>query len=195
MKNILILATHNEHKSEEIKAIIGDLIEIKTLSDIGFNEDIPETGLTLQANALQKAEYVHKAMCMNCFADDTGLEVNALNGEPGVFSARYAGEPSNPKNNIKKLLHEMKDASDRGARFRTVIALIYNEKRYYFEGIVEGHITEEPRGEKGFGYDSVFIPEGYGQTFAELDTEIKNSISHRSKALEKARKFFQEQVR
>lgn len=194
-KKVLVLATHNEHKSEEIKAIIGDLIEIKTLTDLGFNEEIPENGLTLQANALQKAKYIHNILKQNCFADDTGLEVTALHGDPGVFSARYAGEPSNPKNNIRKLLHEMKGATDRTAQFRTVISVIYDEKTYFFEGSVTGHITTEPKGEHGFGYDSVFIPDGYEETFAELSAEEKNKISHRSRALAKLRTFLLEHTR
>ena len=164
----MILATHNDHKLEEVKAILGDSLQIVSLKDLGYTEEIPENGLTLQANALQKAKTIHKYYNENCMADDTGLEVDALNGEPGVISARYAGENGNSDANIKKLLTELKDNPNRKAQFRTVISLIYNDKNYYFEGVVRGSIISERKGEGGFGYDSVFIPEGYEETFAEL---------------------------
>lgn len=185
----MILATHNDHKLQEVKDIIGDLIQIVSLEEAGFHDDIPENGLTLQANALKKAKTIYQHFNEDCFADDTGLEVEALHGEPGVLSARYAGEHSNSEANIKKLVHELKEANNRNAQFRTVIALIYKGKNYYFEGVVRGTIIDNPKGENGFGYDSIFVPEGYDQTFAELDTEEKNRISHRAKAMAKLRKF------
>ena len=188
----MILATHNEHKLQEVKEIIGEKFQVVSLEELGYSDEIPENGLTLQANALKKAKTIHQHFNENCFADDTGLEVEALHGEPGVLSARYAGEHSNSENNIRKLLHELKDKTNREAQFRTVIALIYNDKNYYFEGIVRGIIASHPAGENGFGYDSVFIPEGYNETFAELDAETKNRISHRAKALDKLRKFLAE---
>lgn len=191
MKNI-ILATHNAHKVEEMSAILGDAFNIESLDDLEFTQEIPETGLTFQANAKQKATFVYQQFQRDCMADDTGLEVEALHGEPGVYSARYAGEPANSENNIAKLLSELKGKTNRKAQFRTVIALIYDNKTYFFEGSISGEITESPRGTNGFGYDSIFMPEGYEQTFGELDAEIKNTISHRGRAIEKLVKFINE---
>ncbi len=185
----IIFVTHNKHKSEEIKNIIGNSFEIKNLSDINITEEIPETGNTLKENALQKAKYLHDKLGCNCFADDTGLEVDCLNGEPGVYSARYAGEPTNSQHNIEKLLHNLKGKENRNAQFRTVIAVILDNKTYFFEGSIAGQIIDTQRGDGGFGYDSVFIPNGYDKTFAELPAEVKNSISHRAMAMQKFKEF------
>lgn len=185
----IIFVTHNKHKSEEIKNIIGNSFEIKNLSDINITEEIPETGNTLKENALQKAKYLHDKLGCNCFADDTGLEVDCLNGEPGVYSARYAGEPTNSQRNIEKLLHNLKGKEKRNAQFRTVIAVILDNKTYFFEGSIAGQIIDTQRGDGGFGYDSVFIPNGYDKTFAELPAEVKNSISHRALAMQKFKEF------
>lgn len=189
----LILATHNEHKVEEVKAILDNYFNILSLTDIDCHDEIPETGLTFQANAKQKASYINNKYDKNCFADDSGLEVEALHGEPGIYSARYAGEPCNDHNNMYKLLQEMKGKTNRNAQFRTVISLIYNQKTYFFEGIIRGTLKEEPAGENGFGYDPIFVPEGYEESFAQLSAEIKNTISHRGKAIEKLRAFLVEQ--
>ncbi len=188
----LVFATNNAHKLDEIRKIVGENIEILSLNDINCHADIPETGNTLDANAFIKAKYVKDNFRLDCFADDTGLEVEALNGAPGVYSARYAGEGCNPQNNMRKLLEEMKDATNRKAAFRTVIALILGDKTYYFEGKVEGRIIEEKRGEHGFGYDPIFIPDGYDKTYAELGDEIKNTISHRALATQKLLKFLKD---
>jgi len=186
----LVFATNNINKLKEIKAILGDKIDILSLSDIDCHVDIPETSDTLQGNALLKARYVYTHYRMNCFADDTGLEVKALNGAPGVHTARYANdEEHDSEANMKLLLHNLRYEENRKAQFRTIIALILNGKEYFFEGYVKGNIIREKRGEKGFGYDPVFIPEGYDKTFAELDVNIKNSISHRAKAVEQLCKF------
>ena len=185
----IIFVTHNKHKSEEIKNIIGNSFEIKNLSDINITEEIPETGNTLKENALQKAKYLHDKLGCNCFADDTGLEVDSLNGEPGVFSARYAGEPSNSQRNIEKLLNNLQGKKNRTAQFTTVIAVILDNKTYFFEGSISGQIIDTQRGDGGFGYDSIFIPNGYDKTFAELPAEVKNSISHRALAMQKFKEF------
>ena len=185
----IIFVTHNKHKSEEIKNIIGNSFEIKNLSDINITEEIPETGNTVKENALQKAKYLHDKLGCNCFADDTGLEVDSLNGEPGVFSARYAGEPSNSQRNIEKLLNNLQGKKNRTAQFTTVIAVILDHKTYFFEGSISGQIIDTQRGDGGFGYDSIFIPNGYDKTFAELPTEVKNSISHRALAMQKFKEF------
>ena len=185
----LLFVTHNAHKSEEVKAIVGNNFEVVNLSEINFHEEIPETGNTFKANALQKAKYLHDRVGCNCFADDTGLEVEALNGEPGVYSARYAGEPSNSQRNIEKLLENLKGVENRKAQFTTVIAVILNDKTYFFEGAVHGKIIDNQRGEGGFGYDSVFVPDGYDKTFAELPAEVKNSISHRAVAMQRFKEF------
>ncbi len=185
----LIFATHNAHKADEVKLIVGNLFEVKNLSDINFFDEIPETGNTFKENALQKAQYLYNRLNCNCFADDSGLSVDALKGEPGVLSARYAGEPSNSQRNTEKLLNALKNISNRKAQFTTVIAVILDGQTHFFEGIIHGSITESPRGEGGFGYDPIFIPDGYDKTFAELPAEIKNKISHRAIAMQKFKQF------
>ena len=185
MKKKLVVATNNAHKLEEISAILGNEMELLSLKDINCNADIPETADTLEGNARQKAMYIHENYGMDCFADDTGLEVEALNGAPGVFSARYAGDGHDSEANMQKLLKELEGKENRKAQFRTAICLIMEGKEYLFEGIVKGHIIEEKRGGAGFGYDPIFVPEGYNQTFAELGNDVKNTISHRARAVEK----------
>lgn len=184
MKTI-VFATNNAHKLEEVRAIVSEDIRIVSLADIGCHDDIPETADTLEGNALLKAQYVKEHFGYDCFADDTGLEVEALNGEPGVRSARYAGDNHDANANMDKLLHALKGEQNRKARFRTVIALIIDGKEEYFEGEVNGQIIENRRGNTGFGYDPVFMPDGYNETFAELGTDIKNKISHRAIATRK----------
>ncbi|MDR2498294.1 MAG: non-canonical purine NTP diphosphatase [Tannerellaceae bacterium] len=180
----LVFATHNKHKLAEAAAILGSHIRLFDLSQIGCSEDIPETASTLEGNALIKARYVNEHYGFDCFADDTGLEVEALGNAPGVSSARYAGEPSCSEANISKLLSEMQGIDNRRARFRTVIALIINSSELHcFEGIASGRIIAERRGNAGFGYDSVFVPDGHQQTFAEMPSDLKNSISHRAIAI------------
>lgn len=180
----LVFATNNAHKLEEIRQILGDKIEVVSLADIGCTEEIAETADTLEGNALIKAKYVYERYGLSCFADDTGLEVHALGGAPGVYSARYAGEHCSPKDNIEKLLLAMTGESERRAAFRTVIALIDEGEQYLFEGLVRGTIEKTPSGTQGFGYDPVFRPEGYEHTFAELGAEVKNHISHRAIAVQ-----------
>lgn len=192
MKKKLVVATNNKHKLEEIAAILGNEIELLSLKDIQCYADIPETSHTLEGNARQKAMYIYENYGMNCFADDTGLEVEALDGAPGVFSARYAGNNNDSEANMQKLLKELTGKENRKAQFRTVICLIINGKEYYFEGIVKGEITQEKKGNTGFGYDPIFTPEGYNLTFAELGNDIKNSISHRARAVEKLCQFLKE---
>ena len=188
----LVFATNNAHKLEEIRAIVGNKIDILSLKDIECFADIPETADTLDGNALQKAEYVFDHYGLNCFADDTGLEVEALNGAPGVHTARYAYEDHNdPEANTQKLLSELAGKANRKARFRTAIALIIHGEKHLFEGIVNGEIPTEKRGTAGFGYDPVFIPEDKGLTFAELGVEVKNQISHRARAVEKLCEFLE----
>ncbi|MBO5703514.1 MAG: non-canonical purine NTP diphosphatase [Bacteroidaceae bacterium] len=190
MMNKLVIATNNAHKLSEIKAILGNQIEVLSLADINCFDDIPETAETLEGNALQKARYIYEKYGCNCFADDTGLEVTALNGAPGVHTARYAfPDRHDPKANTLKLLSELQGVADRSARFRTVIALILEGKEYLFEGIVEGHIPTEERGTEGFGYDPVFAPVEIGKTFAEVGVEVKNEISHRARAVKKLTEF------
>ena len=189
MKKKLVVATNNAHKLEEIAAILGDEMELLSLKDINCHAEIPETADTLEGNARQKAMYIYENYGMDCFADDTGLEVEALNGAPGVFSARYAGDGHDSEANMQKLLKELKGNENRKAQFRTAICLIMEGKEYLFEGIVKGAIIEEKRGGAGFGYDPIFVPEGYDQTFAELGNDIKNTISHRARAVEKLCKF------
>lgn len=181
----LVFATNNIHKLEEVRKIVGKDFSILSLSDIHCQEDIPETANTLEGNALIKAHYIKEHYGYDCFADDTGLEVEALNNAPGVYSARYAGEERSAEANMKKLLAELKDEKNRNARFRTVIALILNGKELLFEGIVKGKITEEKKGNSGFGYDPIFVPQGYTVTFAEMGNDIKNTISHRAEAVKK----------
>lgn len=185
MKKKLVVATNNAHKLEEISAILGDEMELLSLKDINCYTDIPETANTLEGNARQKAMYIYENFGMDCFADDTGLEVEALNGAPGVFSARYAGDGHDSEANMQKLLEEMKEKENRKAQFRTAICLIMNGKEYSFEGIVKGKIIQKKRGGAGFGYDPIFVPEGHELTFAELGNDIKNTISHRARAVEK----------
>ena len=209
----IVFATNNEHKLSEIRAILGDAFEVVSLADIGCHEDIPETGQTLEENALMKAEYIYDKYHLSCFADDTGLEVEALNGAPGVYSARYASMASNTSDtspashdseaNMARLLRELANNNNRKARFRTVIALI--EKKdvcpcgctsiklvHKFEGIVNGEITTEKSGVEGFGYDPIFRPDGYDKTFAELGADIKNQISHRARATQKLAEYLKE---
>jgi XTP/dITP diphosphohydrolase len=182
----LVFATNNAHKLEEIRAILGDKVEILSLNDIDCHADIPETADTLQGNAALKAQYIYDNYGLDCFADDTGLEVEALNGAPGIYSARYAGgEGHDSEANMKKLLSEMQDKDNRKARFRTVICLIEGGKEHFFEGIVNGSIIRERKGGAGFGYDPVFMPDGYSETFAEMGNDEKNKISHRARAVQK----------
>ena len=184
MKEKLVFATNNAHKLEEISNILGKKIELLSLKDIQCIADIPETAESLEGNAMQKAEYIFQHFGLNCFADDTGLEVEALDGAPGVYSARYAGSGHDSEANMKKLLENLQGVTNRKAQFRTAICLIMNGEKQLFEGICKGHIIEEKRGGAGFGYDPIFVPEGYEQTFAELGNDIKNKISHRAKAVE-----------
>lgn len=184
----IVFATNNSHKLEEIRQILGKSIEVLSLADINCHEDIPETAPTIEGNAMMKARYVYNKYGTPCFADDTGLEVEALDGAPGVYSARYAGgEGHDSEANMRKLLHELEGKENRRAQFRTVIALIEQKDgkpvAHTFEGKIEGHISDEKRGTSGFGYDPIFVPEGYEQSFAELGNEIKNKISHRARAV------------
>lgn len=181
----LLFATSNKNKVLEIKKVLPKEFNIKSLDDIGFCEEVPENENTIEGNAIFKANYIYKKYNLNVFADDTGLEVDSLNGKPGVHSARYAGISKNSTDNINKLLKKLKNKKNRKARFKTIIALILNSKIHTFEGVVEGIITKKPKGENGFGYDPVFIPSGYTKTFGELSIEEKNSISHRSLAMNK----------
>lgn len=182
----LVFATNNAHKLDEIRAILGNKMEILSLNDINCHADIPETADTLEGNAALKAQYIYKNFGLDCFADDTGLEVEALNGAPGIYSARYAGgEEHDSEANMKKLLAEMEGKENRKARFRTAICLIEDGKEHLFEGIVNGEIIQERRGGSGFGYDPVFVPEGYTETFAEMGNDEKNKISHRARAVAK----------
>lgn len=181
----LVFATGNINKANEIRSMLPEETELLTLKDLDLNEDIPETSPTLEGNAIQKAQYIVEHFGMDCFADDTGLEVFALNNEPGVYSARYAGEQKNSEDNMDLLLKNLEGKSDRSARFRTVIALHLNGEMHTFEGIVNGTIIREKRGDKGFGYDPIFIPEGFTTTFAEMSMEDKNAVSHRARAFNK----------
>ncbi len=180
----LVFSTNNEHKLEEVRAKLGKYYQVMSLKDLGDDTDVPETGDTLEENAMIKANYLWNTYHQNCFADDTGLEVEALDNAPGVYSARYAGEHKSSEDNVAKLLKELEGKDNRKARFRTVIALIMGGKRYLFEGKIEGVITTSPKGTSGFGYDPIFQPDGYEKTFAELTLEDKNNISHRAKAVE-----------
>lgn len=188
MKKI-VFATNNDHKLREVKAIVPSHIEVISLMDLGCSEEIPETANSLEGNALQKARFIHQKFNCDCFADDTGLEVDALNGEPGVYSARYAGKDCNNIANIQKLLRNLSGKTNRNARFKTVIALILNDSEYLFEGVINGHLTQNMRGSNGFGYDPIFIPDRYNETFAELGDDIKNKISHRAIAVQKLAAF------
>ncbi|TCK68960.1 XTP/dITP diphosphohydrolase [Winogradskyella wandonensis] len=179
----LVFATNNLNKLKEVQALVPNHIKLLSLADIGCNEDIPETQPTIEGNAIQKAEYLVKHYGYDCFADDTGLEVEALNGEPGVYSARYAGPQRDANDNMDKLLGYLKEKSSRKAQFKTVIALHLNGELKTFTGICEGEITKEKQGEKGFGYDPIFKAEGYTETFAQISLEEKNKIGHRGKAV------------
>jgi len=181
----LVFATNNRHKRDEVSAKVGRNFKLLTLNDIGCNEDIPETGITFHENASIKSRFVYDRYHLNCFGDDSGLEINALNGEPGVYSARYAGKHGDHEANIDKVLEKLKDTDDRAARFRTVISLMWNGEEHFFDGTVEGTIRKERTGTEGFGYDPIFEPEGYDITFAEMTLDEKNRISHRARALEK----------
>ena len=188
----LVFATNNQHKLEEVRAVLADKLEIVSLNELECFDDIPETADTLEGNALIKAQYIYEKFGLDCFADDTGLEVDALGGEPGVYSARYAGEDSNAQNNMHKLLKNLGENSNRTAHFRTVIALIEGDEIRYFEGKINGEIAYEPRGDAGFGYDPIFIPEGYNISFAEIGAEVKNTISHRALAVGKLTEYLKQ---
>jgi XTP/dITP diphosphohydrolase len=181
----LVFATSNENKAKEIQSLIPNVIQILSLHDIQCSENIPETQSTIEGNASQKAFYVYEKYHQNCFADDTGLEVESLNGKPGVLSARYAGESRDANANMDKVLQELSLKENRKARFKTVISLVINGKEQQFEGVVDGVILSEKRGDSGFGYDPVFLPDGYDLSFAEMDLSTKNKISHRAKAVNK----------
>lgn len=188
----LVFATNNKHKLQEVRDIVGDRVEVLSLNDINCHDDIPETADTLQGNALIKARHIYNKYGMNCFADDTGLEVEALDGAPGVYSARYAGEECNSEANMLKLLQNLTGKNNRNAQFRTVIALIINGEEKLFNGIVKGIISNEKRGDSGFGYDPVFIPESYTESFAQMSGEMKNSMSHRFRATQQLADFLKE---
>jgi XTP/dITP diphosphohydrolase len=188
----LVFATNNQHKFEEVREIIGNDFEVMNLGDIGFEGDIPETEDTLEGNACQKARLIFEKTQMNCFADDTGLEIDSLDDRPGVYSARYAGEGCSFTDNINKILAELEGIENRKAKFRCVICLIVDGKEFLFEGRIDGIITKERKGDSGFGYDPVFIPNGYHQTFAEMPPYLKNGISHRGRAMMKMAKFIGE---
>ncbi|MEO7530297.1 MAG: RdgB/HAM1 family non-canonical purine NTP pyrophosphatase [Sediminibacterium sp.] len=185
MKTNLIFATNNQNKVNEIRAVIGSQFDIITLKEAGIDIDIPEPHDTLEANATEKSQTIHRLTSQNCFSEDTGLEVEALNGEPGVKSARYSGDGRDFQKNIDKLLHNLAEKNNRAARFRTVVSLILDDKEYLFEGICEGHITETEKGSQGFGYDPIFIPTGAAVSFAEMTMDEKNKYSHRKKAVAK----------
>lgn len=181
----LVFATNNLHKLQEVREILQDKFHIRSLAEIGCFDEIPETSATIEGNALQKAQYIAEHFNTPCFADDTGLEVEALDGRPGVYSARYAGENATYDDNVDKLLEELKSKTNRNARFKSVVAVVNGSREMLFEGIINGTIINERRGTSGFGYDPVFVPEGYDQTFAEMPPALKNSISHRALAVEK----------
>lgn len=181
----LIFATQNKHKVEEIQNVVGSDFNIVSLNELNFFEEIPETGLTLKENALQKSQFVNQLFNIDCFADDTGLEIEALGGEPRVFSARYAGEGKSFEDNMNKVLQKMEGISNRKAKFTTVIALIMKGKQYFFEGSVEGLILTEKKGNAGFGYDPIFKPNGFDLTYAQMSIDIKNIMSHRAIATKK----------
>ena len=190
----IVFVTNNQHKLDEIKNILGQEFNIVSLNDIGCHDDIPETGDTLEENASQKSNYIASRYALDCFADDTGLEVDALGGQPGVHSARYAEETDHDSQaNMAKLLDKLGNNNNRKARFRTVISLIVHGKEHRFEGIVEGRIAHQPSGVRGFGHDPVFIPDGYDKSFAELGDEVKNQISHRARAVRKLAEHIKQQ--
>jgi len=187
----IVFATNNLNKLKEVQTLLPKHIELISLKEIGCTEEIPETQPIIEGNAIQKALYINEHYGYDCFADDTGLEVNALDGAPGVYSARYAGEHRNADDNMDKLLEAIKPFEDRSAHFKTVIALSIGDKLYTFTGICKGIITKEKQGQKGFGYDPIFKPDGYNQTFAEMDLELKNKIGHRGKAVEQLVEFLE----
>ena len=190
----ICFATNNPHKLQEVSNLLGDAFRILSLKDIGCEDELPETHETLEENSFEKAEYVHRRYGIPCFADDTGLEVNVLNGAPGVYSARFAGPRKDSLDNIKLLLEKLKGSTDRSARFRTVITFIFGRDVHYFEGIIHGKIADQLRGSSGFGYDPVFIPEGYDISFAEMNLEQKNRISHRGIAIRKLVDFLKNRL-
>ncbi|MBS1647764.1 MAG: non-canonical purine NTP diphosphatase [Bacteroidetes bacterium] len=194
MKMDLLFATHNAHKVQEIKMLLPKNVNLVSLHDLQYTQDIAETAHTLKENALLKAQHVHKKFNLNCLADDSGLEVEALNGAPGVHSARYAGLQKNDADNNAKLLRELQDKNNRNACFKTVLALIFESKEYLFEGTIQGTILHEKRGEQGFGYDPLFMPLGHDKTFAEMSAFEKNSISHRALAVKKLVLFFTDKL-
>lgn len=190
----LVFATNNAHKLSEVRAILAPDYQITSLAELNCFDDIPETAHTLEGNALLKANYIFEKFGCDCFADDTGIEVEALNGEPGVFSARYAGEANDSKANMQKLLQNLGDNTNRKACFRTVIALILDGKQQFFEGRIDGKISLEPQGTAGFGYDPIFIPNGYTESFAELGIDEKNKISHRALAVKKLAEYLKTMI-
>ncbi len=190
MKKI-VFATNNAHKLTEVKALAKNFAEIVSLNEIGCSDEIPETGTTLEHNASQKSRYIFEKFHIDCFADDTGLEIEALDGRPGVYSARYAGEGCSFEDNVNKVLTELSGEPNRNSCFRTVISLILNGKEYFFEGRIDGKIIESKSGTGGFGYDPIFIPNGHIQTFAEMPLDLKNRISHRGLAMKKMIEFFE----
>jgi XTP/dITP diphosphohydrolase len=189
----IIFATNNKHKLREIRQITGNLINVSGLGDIGFEGDIPETGATLKENASIKSNFIFDRFHMDCFADDTGLEIEALDGRPGIFSARYAGGEGNAEKNIEKVLAELNGIKNRKARFITIISLIFGGKEHFFEGSIKGKIIDSKHGKGGFGYDPVFIPDRYYMTFAEMRPALKNKISHRAIATKKLIEFLMKQ--
>ncbi len=188
----LVFATNNKHKLQEVRDIVGDRVEVLSLADIGCCDDIPETADTLQGNALIKARHIYEKYGLDCFADDTGLEVEALGGAPGVYSARYAGEECNSEANMHRLLENLTGISNRSAQFRTVIALIIKGEEMFFNGIVKGTIATEKNGDSGFGYDPIFVPEGHSESFAQMSSEKKNSMSHRFRATQQLGDYLKE---
>ena len=187
----LVFATNNKNKLSEIKNALNESFELLSLADIDFKEEIPETHETIEENASEKSFYIYDRYKTNVFSDDTGLEIDALNGEPGVYSARYAGEQCSFQDNMNKVLNKLDGIENRNAKFRTVISLIIDGKEFQFEGVVNGHITKTEHGEKGFGYDPIFMPDGYNISFAEMSMEQKNKISHRGLAVKKLIEFLQ----
>ncbi len=190
----IVFATNNKNKLTELQQILGNEFELLSLSDINCFEEIPETSPTIEENSMEKADYVYNKFKVDCFADDTGLEIEALDGRPGVYSARYAGDEKNMEKNIEKILSELENKDNRNARFKTVVSLILNGEKHQFEGIINGKIIKNKKGKSGFGYDPVFIPNGYDITFAEMNADLKNKISHRGIAVQKLVKFLTEKL-
>jgi XTP/dITP diphosphohydrolase len=190
----LVFATNNPNKIREVQELLGDRYNFLSLQDVGCHEELPETSPTLEGNALQKARYLHQHYGHDCFSEDTGLEVVALNGAPGVITAHYAGPERDADQNMNKVLHELAQQDHREARFRTVIALIRNGQEHLFEGIVAGEISTQPQGVDGFGYDPIFLPEGSNRTFAQMSKEEKNAISHRGRAIAKLHAFLEKDL-